>query len=74
MAKLRKKWQLRYQGTRVTDDFTSEKAAYEFIGVLARTWAAEQTGRGWECFERVDLADLVPEAKGKLDEAARSAR
>lgn len=62
----RKKWRLTYSDSPGEDPFPSQRKAYEFIQLLAvggtgvvRVWVDEGAGRGWELFERVDLAEVA---------------
>jgi hypothetical protein len=70
-AKPRKKWKVTYRGTDTSDTFTSEKATYEWLRDLARTyfanpasvhpratvWVDEGRSRGWERFDVQDVSE-----------------
>ncbi len=70
----RKKWRITYQGSDATDQFTSEKATYEFVRALGSRWSspdrgdmsqhlvvwfAEKGRDGWGRWQRFDEVDLV---------------
>jgi hypothetical protein len=76
MARPRKKWRLTYPGGHVEDRFTSKRATYEFLQSLARggttgavrVWVDEGAGRGWDLYERVNLAEIGGRAVAARDE------
>lgn len=69
---VRKKWKLTYAATGLSDQFASQKAAYEFVQALALSrkaggsvtsqvtvWVDEGRGYGWEKFEVLDLDEVA---------------